>query len=479
MNSKLKKTTEKIKETQVVISRDEMNLAEFPLAVLSTRVNSKIKTLEFNDSIINKQGKVVKRNWIITGTDKFGLPTSSDEEVLLGLMKLTVDSNFEKQKVYFSRYELLQILKWAPEGRNYTRLQKALDRLTGVRIKATNAFYDNSDKKYRTKNFGVLDAYEINDGREGGKQSFFIWSEEIFNSFQAGFIKKLDLNFYLDLKSAVSKRLYRYLDKLFWYKSKLKINVFELAHEKIGISRNYKYLSLLRQQLDYALDELIERDFLSGYEYYNKGKRAEIVIYSFNAKPRCLGETKISSKSDISHLDLISLLEKRGIKRTQAINISQNKTHQQIKKIKSIIEYFDHLVFKKSNSISKNPAGFLYSAVKKCDEFILPKEQRTNKNNYSKLTPVSELSNKKVIDKNVLLETYNKIKINKIIEIKNELEPKILDKYIETIDKKLSSIKSTISKGAYESALNHSVDEKIFKDYKLASFSDWTKTNQI
>ena len=45
-----------------LVSRDEMNLAEFPLTVLSTRVNPKIKTLEFKDTITNKNGKEIKGN---------------------------------------------------------------------------------------------------------------------------------------------------------------------------------------------------------------------------------------------------------------------------------------------------------------------------------------------------------------------------------------------------------------------------------
>jgi plasmid replication initiation protein len=159
----------------VVVSRDEMNLAEFPLAVLSTRSDPRIKTLEFEDSIKGKNGEIIRRSWIITGADKFGLPTASDDEVLLGLMKLTVDSGFQAKKVFFTRYELLKILNWTTEGRSYLRLQNAFDRLSGVRIKATNAFYDNETKSHSTKNFGIINAYEINDGRDTAtKPSFFI-----------------------------------------------------------------------------------------------------------------------------------------------------------------------------------------------------------------------------------------------------------------------------------------------------------------
>ena len=76
------------------VSRDEMNLAEFPLTVLSTRVDPKIKTLEFSDFQKGKDGELTERKWIITGADKFGLPTATDDDVILGLIRLTMDDGF-------------------------------------------------------------------------------------------------------------------------------------------------------------------------------------------------------------------------------------------------------------------------------------------------------------------------------------------------------------------------------------------------
>lgn len=350
----------------VSISRDEMNLAEFPLAVLSTRVDTKVKTLEFTDYSRGAGGEMIERRWIITGADKFGLPTATDDDVVLGLIRLTMDQGFRNPKVYFTRYELLKTLRWSTEGRSYQRLVKSLDRLSGVRIRSSNSFYDNSSKSYQTSNFGIIDAYEINDERvsrpsssgknsppeyssmsspmsgssESGlprsvisdgsfetgshalsqfdsihgnytrdaqlsshhtshqaahqagrgrgsaslssapviqeKNSFFIWSEMLFDSFKSGYIKKLDLDLYFSLKSAVSRRLYRYLDKHFYFKNVLEAHLFTLAFEKIGLSRTYKYVSSIRQQLTPALKELVEKGFLDSYEFHGDGQAAMI-----------------------------------------------------------------------------------------------------------------------------------------------------------------------------------------------------------
>ncbi|MFN8391924.1 MAG: replication initiator protein A [Bdellovibrionota bacterium] len=264
-------------------SRDEMNLAEFPLTVLSTRVDPNVKTLEFSDHLRTKSGEMVERKWIITAADKFGLPTSTDDDVILGLIRLSMDDGFRNRKVHFTRYELLKALRWSTEGRSYSRLTKSLDRLSGVRIRATNSFYDNSSKSYQTCNFGIIDAYEINDhrGKKGTPSlepppSFFIWSEMLFDSFRAGFIKKLDLDLYFQLKSAVSRRLYRYLDKHFYFRSTLEKPLLTLAFEKLGLSRNYRYVSSVRQQIEPALEELQKIGFLSSFEIGGRGEQATI-----------------------------------------------------------------------------------------------------------------------------------------------------------------------------------------------------------
>lgn len=395
------------------ISRDEMNLAEFPLTVLSKRADPSIKTLEFSDYVKGRNGDIINRQWIITGADKFGLPTSSDDEVLLGLLKLTADDGVQSPKVHFTRYELLRVLRWTTEGRSYSRLQNALDRLSGVRIKATNAFYDNETKLHSTRNFGIIDAYEINDGRDT-RPSFFTWSEVLFKSFQVGFIKKLDLDFYLDLQSAVSKRLYRYLDKHFWYRSRIQLNLFTLAHEKIGVSRNYVYASSLRQQLEPALEELKDKGILSDFEFSGKGKSTEVILVAAHAPKRTVAASQETSASGAApHIrpavhnmdgDRVSIetarvdntdirannqasddvravqaaLVERGLAEKQAFRLIAGQGGATLERMRLIIAHFDGLVSQKSPLISKSPTGFLYRAVERPFEFTLPGEKRAN-----------------------------------------------------------------------------------------------------
>lgn len=502
------------------ISRDEMNLAEFPLTVLSTRPGAGVKTLEFSDSIRGRNGELVNRNWIITGADKFGLPTSSDDEVLLGLLKLTVDDQFRARKVFFTRYELLRILRWTTEGRSYVRLQKALDRLSGVRIKATNAFYDNESKSHSTRNFGLVDAYEINDGRSSApKPSFFIWSEVLFKSFQVGFIKKFDLDFYLALKSAVSRRLYRYLDKHFWYKSRVHINLFTLAHEKVGISRNYVYTSSIRQQLDPAVEELVAQGFLSHCEYSGKGRDTEIAMFAGSrinpaaargrTLPRSEGPSAESTQpreaavvrelrppraeavaaegpaaqGECSDRELVEMLSARGIKEPLARRLLAGKGPAACERIQRIVRYFDELLAARSPRISRNPVGFLYRAVEKYETFTLPGEKPAPLQMQAEPAIDSPRASRPPEQpaepsRTTLESEYLVARKREILALQADIEPELLQKVSREVEEALGKLKGLISPLRFDEAIQHGVEEKLASLFAFPSFEEWLKTRR-
>lgn len=64
--------------------RDELNLAEFPITLLSDRVPKGCKTLVFEDKVFDQQnGELVSRKVTVTGSDAYGLPTAVDDEILV------------------------------------------------------------------------------------------------------------------------------------------------------------------------------------------------------------------------------------------------------------------------------------------------------------------------------------------------------------------------------------------------------------
>lgn len=299
--------------------KDEMNLAEYPITLLAYRNTSNIKTIEISDTITGENGRPVKREWIVTGSDKFGLPLAQDNDVLLALLAIGKEQGFIEPKIYFSSFRLLNILKWGTDGRAYRRMEEALDRLCGVRVKADHAFYDNVKKGYHTVNFGILDSYDLFDSpgrkkhnQEGLPFSYVVLNSKFFQSIKTGYIKSLDLKTYFKIEGSVTKRLFRYLEKKRYDGKRLfGINLFTLAYTHIGFEKaTYKYASNIKQKLDPAHSELIQVGFLKSAEYQRTSDGAsEKVIYVFTEKmtQKALPEPqeiKISKKQQETEIGL-------------------------------------------------------------------------------------------------------------------------------------------------------------------------------
>src|SRR3954454_17057747 len=108
--------------------KDEMNFAEFPMALLTDRVPRGQKSIKFEDQIYDeKRKKVVTRRRIIEGSEEYGLPTATDDAVILALIQFTKQkSNFTRREVEFTRLELIRMLGWPNEGKSYDRIKLSL-----------------------------------------------------------------------------------------------------------------------------------------------------------------------------------------------------------------------------------------------------------------------------------------------------------------------------------------------------------------
>ena len=244
------------------IGRDEMNLAEFPLGLLADRADATVKTLVFE----GEHGRLT-----ITGSDAYGLPTAPDADVIVALLHLTkVQSDFTSPTVTFTRYELLRLLGWTGKGRDYQRLEDSLRRWVGVTLFYDGSWWDNSIKCRVDASFHILDSVTVYDHetrrmlharQQPAPLSSFTWGKAFFASCQADNIKRLDLTTYFGLRSAVSKQLYRFLDKRFYLRPEWTFDLHELAFERVGLSRSYT-AAKVKEKIRPALEELTAIGFL-------------------------------------------------------------------------------------------------------------------------------------------------------------------------------------------------------------------------
>lgn len=245
--------------------KDEMNLAEFPISTLEKKRGVQ-KTITFSDKVYDSStGKTSERHVTVSPSAHYGLPTASDEEVLLGLVQMAAKQNFESITFYVSFVELLRMLKWENSGKSYKILKESLLRWLGVTIAYEYSWWDKENQKWRTEGFHILDNVSLDSNKKHKKNELdaieVTWNKVIFQSFQAGNLKYLDFDFFVALATPIAKRMYRYLDKKFhktnFYESKLE--TFAFSH--IGLSDNCP-ITDVKLRLKKAIKELEDKGFL-------------------------------------------------------------------------------------------------------------------------------------------------------------------------------------------------------------------------
>lgn len=291
------KNTIKAKDSlEEQISKDEMNLAEYPITLLSRRAPKGIKTIEYTDWVtIDGQKKPLK--WIVTGSDKFGLPVGGDQDIYVGIMEVWREYGFKDKVIPIgSIYKMLKRMGLPDDKRNYDRFRSAIDRLTTMSIISENAFWDKEGQCYLSRRgFHIFDEYQfIEKYRKNEKTipipfGYIRASEFFYQSVKNGYLKDIDLKFYLSLPTPLTKRLYRYLDKKRYRREAFTMELFKFA-KKIGLmagSLEKYYPSQLKQVLNPAFNELRGKGFLRDYKYQKTSDgKSEKIIFVFSQLPQ-------------------------------------------------------------------------------------------------------------------------------------------------------------------------------------------------
>jgi hypothetical protein len=267
----------------IVLGKDEMNLAEYPFSVLTHRIPRHRKTYSFTQRITDHQGTVIKQSWSVLGSDKYGLPTPYDDDVLMALLYCYKEHKPQGKKIHFSLYKLCQIMQKTLSMREYDRLRDSLNRLTSTTIVATNCFYDNLAKSWVSEAFHLFDRYKLYQERKGRAASphlsFIEMSEFFYRSVAvANYIKDLNLGIYYSLALPISKRLFRYLDKNRYKKRRYEEAIMRMARK---LPLTYAYPSQVKQKLARAHEELLRHGYLTNVTYGLTQEGEDKLIYEF------------------------------------------------------------------------------------------------------------------------------------------------------------------------------------------------------
>ena len=378
MHAQLKDRTEP-PSSLLLSGKDEMNFAEHPIALLTDRVPKGQKALRFEDEVWDeRKKKMVPRKRIIQGSEEYGLPTATDDTVVLGLIQLTkLKNNFQRPDLEFTRLELIKLLGWPNEGKSYDRIKLSLHRIANVTYNYDNAWWDPRQKRWTTTIFHIIDTVEITDSRSSDGQgglfpSRIVWNEIVFNSFQMGFLRNIDFQLCMTLKHPTALRMYRFLGKRFHTRPDWTFDLKEFAYEHVGLGRNYEGGTQIARKLQPAIRELEDVGFLEplgeGARFPKSGKDWSIRLIQKNATPDPRSLLPESSQAPAEEPGLVPQLAERGVTRSKAAELVERHPAAVIE---SKIEVFDWLVQKQDKRVAKNPAGFLVKSVE--DDYATPK----------------------------------------------------------------------------------------------------------
>lgn len=375
--------------------RDEMNLLEHSISSADTKVDLETRSILFTSEDRHPEtGEVIERSWDVTFSAKFGRPTPKDDDVFVALMKVSQDAGLMNTlpsgerpapQVRFSSYQLIRILGWPDDGRSYRAIDDALNRLGGIWIVAKNYWWDNQEKEFVDRKFGIIDdvfLYErdkydraLKKARLEGKSrplSWLKWSDVMLDSFQAGYVRKLNIEFYRTLEHPTARKLYRYLGKQFWSKrTRHAIDLQRLCHEKLGYSQRVTLNAQLRRKIEPAIRELEEkRAYGLSHQFDARYGKCEVIFLTDQKNKE--GSQPIP-KQGVPKNPLLDRLLKFGVDQQTAIDALQRLTSERI------VSDIEHVEYEqRAKRVKSSPAGMLAQMLKSAEPWGRPQGFRSS-----------------------------------------------------------------------------------------------------
>lgn len=303
-----------------VLAVAEMNLEEYPAFRLGRR--SKRTEIRHVRSRTLPDGHLLEQVWIVRGAEGLGLPGPFEQDLYVGLLVLFTEQGLPADgRIRFTRNRLAQQLGISNSGRGYELIEQGLARLAGATIHSEHAFLRpgpiGPDRarigptERLSVTFHILEEVRVHERAaglaarrlalvdpEGGRleparpteSSIARLGAPLVQNYDRRYTKGLDATFYFQLGRPLSRRLFRYLDKVRNGRASYEIGLRTLA-DVLGLE--YRFPSDIKVGLAEAHDDLVVHGYLSGAQYLPMAggpSAGEKVCYAidprFDARPR-------------------------------------------------------------------------------------------------------------------------------------------------------------------------------------------------
>jgi len=361
------------KEIKNQIIRSELNIEKWPLFTTST---FKGKSKELTRTIKLANGDIETRKVVIgrINNTEVGVFRIFDFKGFCALLKIWESQGRPATKnVTFNFKQIADILELSWGGKTFTEIKAMMNRLRKIPIDWSNSFYNREKKETERliESFNILSDLKIYErGKQTGQMSFsfssFAFDKRLVANLLNNYSKPLLLSTVLRFKKEISILLYRYIDLIMNDKDHFERRTKELLADLDLSPTGYPYPAQRKKLLEPVLKELIGAEISSGVITVaalqrTKSDKDYKVVFEKRRKETAPAVEPIKVDEELfAPTDIVSELISRGISPGVAQELARQ--HPEIF-IQEKIEVFDLLKAGKSKMISKNPAGWLRSAI--------------------------------------------------------------------------------------------------------------------
>src|SRR2546421_1931216 len=263
--------------TQALVrSKYEMNLAEFPFAMLSKNRPEKLEVIEYQDTIKGKNGNLVPRLWRLKPSIEYGFGSTELTSLLFEIFQIWKEQGFKSRRIYVgSIYNLIQRMNLSVTStKTYDRISADLHALVEMSVEARNAFWDNEKKAYVSKTFHLFDEVNLYHRSEHSSHqetlpfSYMMASETLWHSIESNTLvtlKGVGRELFYSL-TPTEQKLGLYLAKVLGNKTEYRRDVDGLARQIPIFAKTYKDTKKI---LSRRCDGLIKKKipYLSRYHF--------------------------------------------------------------------------------------------------------------------------------------------------------------------------------------------------------------------
>ncbi len=359
---------------------DELNIAEFPLAVFSQRPKGS-EVVYKNQVYCKHTRKHIDRSLTISVGSSFKLPTPFDSNVILGLLQFYERIDEDKYQEITLR-EIASVLGLDTGGKTLARIKASINLWFEIGLKYENAWFNARDKVWQNARFNIIDAVIDDDEKYKVR-----WGKEFLDSLESNYVRPLNLELFRALGNPLAQTLFRYLDKKFYRQNKLDYDLENLAFNHLGIPASTA-IADIKRRLKPALEILESTSFFTrdSARYYKQKRRwrirfqkkedevpgdEQVDLFSPVEEVKPLTKRLLSlNLSDAQIDDLYQKFDDERIER--GVEISLFFKAQNPRKIRSFIPY----LLKVIDNDTQYPEGFVTEKQRQENELARTAKQR-------------------------------------------------------------------------------------------------------